>query len=224
MRRKNGAIAYQNFGELLHALGDIPPSRVRLNPPPGQATEADLLRLNDRKESLYELVEGTLVEKAMGYAEGHLATRLSYFLLSFVLPRDLGDVTGGDTTHRLMAGLVRLPDVSFTSWDRLPGRRVPLDKAIPDVAPNLAVEILSRKNTRAEITRKLKEYFLAGTLLAWVIDPRKRTVHVYTAPDHFKILTADHSLDGRDVLPGFALPLRELFAMLGPPAKKPRRR
>src|SRR6185503_2871134 len=87
----------------------------------------------------------------------------------------LGMVLGEAGTLKLLQKLVRIPDVSFTRWDRLPGRKVP-DDPIPDLAPDLYVEVLSKTNTRLEMERKLKEYFLAGVLLVWFIDPRNRTV------------------------------------------------
>jgi Uma2 family endonuclease len=223
--RKKPVLHYENFGELLHDLGDIPPERVRLNPLPGQATERDLLRLNDHSNRLYELVDGVLVEKPMGYKESSLAMRIGRLLGNFVDEHDLGDITGADGTHRILPGIVRLPDVAFASWDRLPNRELP-DVPIPDLVPDLAVEVLSPSNTRGEIKRKLKEYFLAGVRLVWVVDPKTRTAQVYTAPDESAVLAEDQTLDGGDVLPGFKLPLRKLFARVstagGQP--KPRRR
>jgi Uma2 family endonuclease len=225
MPRKKSILRFENFGELLHDLGDIPPDRIRLNPPPGQATERDLLRLNARTNRLYELVDGVLVEKVMGTPESFLALRIGRFLGDYADEHDLGDVAGADATLRLLPGLVRLPDVSFVSWDQLPGRMYPREQ-IPDLAPDLAVEVISPGNTRGEIKRKLKEYFLADVRLVWVVDPKKRTVQVYTAPDQSIVLTEDQILDGGEVLPGFKLPLRKMFARV-PAASgrpKPRRR
>ncbi|HEX8200111.1 MAG TPA: Uma2 family endonuclease, partial [Isosphaeraceae bacterium] len=116
-----------------------------------------------------------------------------------------------DGTMRLFPGLVRIPDVSFISWERYPkptGRRV----AIPDLAPDLAVEVLSKGNTRKEMERKLGEYFRAGVRLVWYADPKARTARVYTAPDRCVLLREDDTLDGGDVLPGFRLPIRDWFA------------
>jgi Uma2 family endonuclease len=195
---------------LLQRLGDIPPERVRWQPRPGDATEADVL---SEENKLCELVEGVLVEKAMGFREAILASLLATFLNEFVRPRHLGLVFGPDGTIRLWAGLVRIPDVAFVSWDRLPGRRVP-DAPIPHLAPNLAVEVLSISNTRAEMARKRQEYFSAGVLLVWEADPRARTVAVYTSPTDVTILTEADVLDGGPVLPGFTLPLRDWFGEL----------
>jgi Uma2 family endonuclease len=202
--------------DLLERLGGISPARVVSNPPPGTATEKDLLGLMRRTGRLYELVDGTLVEKAMGYDEGSLALWLGFLLQSFLEKNDLGNLAGADSTMRLMAGLVRVPDISFVRWEKLPKRRA--GKPIPDLVPDLAVEILSRGNTRGEIQRKLKEYFLAGTELAWVIDPDKRTVAVHTSPDEKTTLTEGDTLDGGTVLPGLSLAVRRVFERL-PPAR-----
>jgi Uma2 family endonuclease len=113
----------------------------------------------------------------------------------------------------VLLGLVRLPDVGFVSWDRLPGRRVP-DEPIPNVVPDLAVEVLSPSNTAREMSRKRGEYFRAGVRLVWEIDPRTRTARVYTSETVFTDLTAGDELDGDPVLPGFRLPLAVLFAEL----------
>jgi Uma2 family endonuclease len=114
---------------------------------------------------------------------------------------------------RLVSGLVRIPDVAFISWDRLPNRRVP-SEPIPNVAPDLAVEVLSAGNTPGEMARKRQDYFAAGVHLVWQVDPRTRTVEVVTAHDQSTIRHETHILDGGTVLPGFTVPLQELFAEL----------
>lgn len=196
--------------DLLHLLGDIAPERVRVNPAPGTATVADL---QEPDNDGCELIDGTLVEKAMGVRESILAAFLAEFLGPFVRGRNLGIVSGADGTFELLSGLVRLPDLAFVSWDRLPGRRVP-EEPIPNVVPDLAVEVLSRNNTPGEMARKRDEYFRAGVRLVWEIDPRARTARVYTALDHYHDLTVADTLTGDPVLPGFTLPLARLFAEL----------
>jgi Uma2 family endonuclease len=109
-----------------------------------------------------------------------------------------------------MCELVRLPDVTFIAWERLPNEEFPAEP-IPDLAPDLAVEVLSKSNTRAEIERKLREYFAAGARLAWVLDPKSRTVRVHISPTEFRTLQEEDTLDGGEVLPGFQLPIREWF-------------
>ena len=125
----------------------------------------------------------------------------------------IGIVTGADGTVELMPGLVRIPDVAFTSWDRLPGRRYPT-APIPRLAPNLAVEMLSRSNTPGEMAAKRQDYFAAGVRLVWEVDPEARTVSVYTAPANPAILNEADTIDGGAVLPGFTFLLRDLFGEL----------
>ena|SRR5208337_1725844 len=108
------------------------------------------------------------------------------------------------------SGQVDISDAAFTSWGRLPGRERP-GKPIPDLAPDLAVEILSKSNTKAEMKRKLAEYFQAGTRRVWLVDPRKRTVRVHTSPDQSVLLEEGDTLLAGDILPGFRLVSTDLF-------------
>lgn len=202
------------LAELVHRLGDVPLERIRLHPPIGAAKVADVERTRARWGVLCELVDGTLVQKGMGYEESAIAVALSSRLFEFVQSRGLGVVTGESGMMSLQEALVRIPDVAFVSWDRFPNRRISNDP-IPRIAPDLAVEILSKSNTRAEMKRKRAEYFEAGTRLVWEIEPKKRIARVYTAPQQFTTLEESQSLDGGDVLPGFALPLQSLFDVLG---------
>lgn len=201
------------LADVVERLGGIPLNRIRSHPPPGQATVADVVRLQEKYGILCELVDGVLVEKTVGYRESRLAVFLSHRMDDVAQPQNLGIVTGADGTMEILADLVRIPDVAFTSWDSLPGRRMP-DKPVPNIAPTIAVEILSASNTRAEMDRKRRECFEAGTQLFWEIDPRTRTARVYTDAESFTTLTEADALDGGTALPGFRLALKDLFAQL----------
>ncbi|MGL6097023.1 MAG: Uma2 family endonuclease [Fimbriiglobus sp.] len=226
MPRASTAPPFERMYDLLAALGGISPKRVRLDPAPGTATEKDVIRwLHAADKRLYELVDGTLVEKAVSYDASVVGGKILQLIANFSDDNgDFGVVAGADGAVKFMKGLVRFPDVSFVRLDRFPGGVVPKQPII-DLAPDLAVEVLSPSNTRGEITRKLKEYFLAGVRLVWVADPDSHTVRVFTAPDAVTELTEQHTLTGGDVLPGFAVSVAKLFAKL-PPAKpkKPARR
>jgi len=205
--------AIETLADLLQYLGGIAPDRVRFRPPPGTATEEDVLAIHTREGRLYELIDGVLVEKAVGLRESYLASVLITILWSFVRPRNLGIVTGEAGTMRLAFSLVRIPDVAFISWQRLSGRRIPTEP-IPALAPDLAIEILSASNTPGEMARKRQEYFAAGVQVVWQIDPNARTVEVYTTPEQSTVLRETQILTGGTALPGFVLPLHELFAEL----------
>jgi Uma2 family endonuclease len=206
-------VSIQTVGDLLHQLGDVPAWRVLLHPAPGTATEEHVLNLHDREGRLFELIDATLVEKGMGYRESLLATFLITHIQNFVRPLNLGLVTGESGMMRLFAGLVRIPDVAYVSWARIPGGRVPV-APIPQLAPDLAVEVLSPSNTIREMERKRREYFQSGVRLVWIVDPDARTVATYTDPENPTILTEAEILQGGAVLPSFAMPVRDLFAEL----------
>ena len=105
----------ETLADLLEQLGGIVPERVRFRPPPGTATEQDVLEVEAHEDRLCELVDGVLVEKAMGWRESLLASVLITLLSNFVRPRNLGLVTGEAGMVRLASGLVRIPDVAFIS-------------------------------------------------------------------------------------------------------------
>ena len=190
------------LGEVLSQ--EIPFHRILLYPTPGTATVADVEAINLREDRLCELIDGTLVEKTMGFSESHLAVMLCYFLIDFMQPRGLGVVLGADGMIRLKVKQVRIPDVAVYLNERFPGGKLPTE-AIPSVIPDLAVEVLSLSNTRQEMDRKLREYFAAGVRLVWYADPRKRQVTVYEAADRSTVLDHTATLDGGTVLPGFTL-------------------
>lgn len=201
------------LADLLERLGHVPLDRVMFHPPPGTATERDLLELGARNGRWCELVDGVLVEKPMGFDESVLACFIIRLLGNFVQPRNLGHVTGEQGSVRLASGLVRIPDAAYFSWDRFPGRRL-TGEAVPQVAPDLAVEVLSEANTAAEMKIKLAEYFAAGVLRVWIVDPVARTIANWKSTDDSNLLREHDKLDGGTLLPGFTLALSELFAEL----------
>ncbi len=201
------------LAELVERLGDVPLERIRSFPYPGTATEEDVVRIERQENRLCELVAGALVEKAMGFRESLLAVAIASALREFVTRRNLGLVTGEGGMMRLFAGVVRIPDVAYVAWSRLPDGVVP-DNPIPRLAPNLAIEVLSRSNTAAEMRTKRVEYFEAGVDLVWIVDPDQRRVTVYNAPEPGRSYGAGDTLDGAPVLPGFTLELKQLFAEL----------
>ncbi len=207
----NAAVA-ANLSDILIDLGSIPIERVRLDPKPGSATIDDVVRINNQG-GMCELVDATLVEKAMGWRESLLAVALSRLLSEFVSNNNLGLVSGADGFMRILRSQVRGPDVAFVSWERLPDGKVP-DVAVPEIVPDLAIEVLSEGNTYAEMARKRREYFHAGVKQVWMVDPRERTVAVYTDIMRYELLNEDAYLSGGDVLPGLAISLAQVFAEL----------
>jgi Uma2 family endonuclease len=120
---------------------------------------------------------------------------------------------GADGTIQIKLKLVRIPDIAFIAWDRFPERRLPKE-AVPLVVPNLAVEVLSKSNTKREMAIKREEYFQAGVEMVWEVDPTSRTIDVHSSLHDTTTLTMNDTLLGGTVLRGFQLPLKDLFAEL----------
>jgi len=198
----------QTAADIARELGDIAVERVRLDPPIGMATMEDLERAKG-----CELIYGTLVEKAMGLKESILGMFIGRLIGIFVDERNLGVVAGEEGGLELLTGLVRKPDVAFISWNRFPGGRLP-DAAYPKLAPDLAIEVISKGNTRAEMERKRREYFAAGVTRVWEVDRFKGEVRVYSSAMRSRTLTAGDMLKGEPVLPGFSVAVGDLFSYL----------
>ena len=201
------------LADLMERLGQVPLERIRFRPSPGTATESDVLQIRDRERKCCELVDGVLVEKAVGYEESILASYIVAMLGEFVRERNLGHVTGEQGMVRLFPGLVRIPDVAFASWDRFPLRRL-TGEPIPNLVPELVVEVLSKSNTKAEMKIKIGEYFSAGVRQVWIIDIESRTATDFKSADESTMISAQGTLDANIVLPGFALSLSDMFAEL----------
>lgn len=205
--------ATRTLADLLNRLGGIAPERVRYYPAPGTATVADAVEIEAKESRLCELVDGVLVEKEMGFKEASLAGAILACLRAWIVPRKLGKVVGADGMMQLIPDLVRIPDVSYISRERMPAGKVP-DEAAPLLVPDLAVEVLSPSNTVAEMRRKRNEYFDAGVRIVWIVDPAARTVAVYTTAENHQIFKESDTLDGGAVLFGFTMELAPLFAEL----------
>ncbi len=124
-------------------------------------------------------------------------------------------VLGVDGTLRFFPKLVLVPDVLFISWARIPGGKRP-SEPIPNLVPDLVVEVLSKGNSKSEMKRKLGEYFAAGVTVVWLVDPKTKTVRVHTAPDQSTLLTENDTLEGGAALPGFQVCVSKFFDLPEP--------
>ncbi len=208
------SVAYpENLAERLFDLGNIPLSRVIMTPPPGTATKADWLAVRQSEQRLCELVDGTLVEKPMGWLESFLGTVLIHWLCNYLENDERGIVTGADGFTELYPGIVRGPDIAFVSWNRIPEGKVPTSP-VPKLVPNFVIEILSSGNTYGEMSRKRREYFQAGVELIWMVDPRNRTITVYHNSQDFRIVRDGDDIDAAPVLTNWRFNTGDLFAKI----------
>jgi len=212
--RNEAAGSPRTLEDLLNDLGGIGPSRVRVVPSVGGANEESLLSPSGR---YCELVDGTFAEKAMGFFETFLASVLVQFIQRWPEYDSFGFAVAEGALTKLGEGIVRIPGVSFYRWDRIGSRMVPRDP-ICRLTPNLAVEIVSRSNTRAEMERKRQEYFDAGVELVWIVYPTTQTAEVWSTPRDCHIAGIDDVLSGGNILPGFSLSMREWFQRADGPA------
>lgn len=202
---------FRTGDEWHRSLGGVPLKRIIFDPPPGTATVDDVIRLvdGDNKRAV-ELVNGTLVEKPVGLLESIIAGIVLTLLNQTVRPRRLGLVSGEAGMIRMLMGNVRMPDVAFFRREDLPDGKLPREAA-PQLAPALAVEVLSENNTDEEMRIKVHEYFQSGVRIVWMLDPDARTLRVYDAPDRFRQLTAEDTAEVGELLPGFTAKVGEFF-------------
>lgn len=165
-------------------------------------TADELLALNIQDKRT-ELVRGRLVvREPAGFRHGVIAMELARRLADFVKTHSLGVVVAAETGFKLFSNpdTVRAPDVGFIRADRVPH---PLPRGYADIAPDLAVEVLSPDARAGEVLAKVSDWLTAGCRLVWVVDPDRRIARVYRADGSESFVSDDAALDGEDVLPGF---------------------
>ena len=201
-----------NGGETWWKTWVIFPCRESCMQPPAGPRDRGGCRSTQRRRiigRICELVDGVLVEKAMGYRESLLALYLARYLIGFVDPaeprpgfrRGRHDATVPRSRSDPRRGLRLVGPIPRSEG---PGRTDPVS------VPDLAIEVLSESNTAKEMERKRGEYFASGVCVVWEVDPRRRSVTVYTRDGSVTTISAPQRLEGGDVLPGFSLDLDEL--------------
>jgi Uma2 family endonuclease len=211
-RQRPGTLSSQKRNNRLspHAAGRLGtrggPILAGVTTPRPSVTDQDLLRLpkDGRK---YELVDGEIRVSPGGARHAAISLGLGAALLAFARERGLGNVFASSTGYRLPGGNVRSPDASFVSSKRLP--RVP--EGFVELAPDLAVEVLSPEDSPREVVDKVGEYLAAGVRLVWVIDPRTSHAVSYRSLTDVQEIGPDGMLDGGELLPGFSYPLSDLL-------------
>jgi Uma2 family endonuclease len=160
----------------------------------------------------YEIIDGMKVEMPpMSVDSQVLASRLAFHLTMYGMKENIGEACV-ETLFKLPLPVdrQRKPDVAFVPYSRWAKDRKPPSTNAWDVLPDLCVEVVSPHDLVDEIEDKVKEYLLSGVRLVWVVHPRHQRVDVRHAAGIFGLTRSD-TLDGGDLLPGFRLPLVELF-------------
>ncbi|MDQ3458220.1 MAG: Uma2 family endonuclease [Deinococcota bacterium] len=175
-------------------------------------TAEDLLRMPD-DGFRYELVRGELRKMApAGHEHGGIVMNVSTPLDQHVRANDLGRVYAAETGFKLASNpdVVRAPDVAFVSRKRL--EEAGDTEGYWPGAPDLAVEVISPGDSYTEVEEKVVDWLEAGTHMVAVVNPRKRLITVYRSLSEVAVLTAEDSLDGGDVVPGWRVPVASLFS------------
>ena len=174
-------------------------------------TAAELYELPNTER--FELIRGELVEMApTGFDHSDIAAELISRVRMFAREHGLGRVTGEGAGYRLEADpdVVLAPDVAFVRADRLPPRED--RRGYLPLAPDLVVEVISPSDRAGQVLAKVNLYLTAGVPLLWLVDPEQQTVAAFTPDRPARVYSAPDTLTGADVLPGFELPIRELFS------------
>jgi Uma2 family endonuclease len=159
-----------------------------------------------------ELVRGEVrVMTPAGSQHGRLAAQIVARLSAHVAEHGLGTVYAAETGFKLSSDpdTVRAPDAAFVARERV--------EAVGDIveywpgAPDLAVEVLSPSDRYYDVEEKVLEWLEAGCHMVIVINPRRRAATIYRSQTDVQLLTGNDAIDGGDVVPGWRLPLRELF-------------
>ena len=194
------------------------PASLPLSPTaPGSAVEAPRLVTGEQLAQLgnigrADLVKGVIIQMSpTGYAHGRIEGNLGALIRAFVSQHKLGEVLVGEvgiyTARR--PDTVRGADIAYISNERMAQVQ---SSSYLDVAPELVVEILSPDDRWGDLVDKLSEYFAVGVQVVWVTDPKTQSVYVYHAPNKVQHFSSDDVLPGGEVLPGFSVPVAELFA------------
>ncbi len=164
-------------------------------------------------DRIVELVEGEIIQmpKPTGL-HGQITMLFGAKIFNFATEKKLGIVTAAETGFILARNpdgrdTVRGLDIAFLSSARAPAA---LPDSLVEVAPDLAVEVISPSNKAADTHRKIRQLLAAGTQLVWIVYPGTRTVDVYSQSGAVT-LEGEDLLEGGAILPGFAVPVRDIF-------------
>jgi Uma2 family endonuclease len=162
--------------------------------------------LPENEDRRFEYIEGEVVEVVSNSYSSRIAARILGRMLVYVERQKLGYITGADGGYEVGANRL-MPDVGFVSKQRQPE---PTYETFNPLAPDLAVEVLSPTDRPRKIYNKIKLYLEFGTVV-WLVDPEEKEIDVFIPGQAEKTLRIGDTLDGGSVLPGFSLPLADIF-------------
>jgi Uma2 family endonuclease len=162
----------------------------------------------ENSERLYEFIAGEIVEVVSNGRSSALGAYISALISVWVYGSRLGWVTGADGGYEVF-GEKYMPDAAFISKVKQPK---PYDGAYNPTPPDLVIEVLSPSNRPDAMRIKIANFLNSGAVV-WVFDPDKETVEVYTPGKLTSVLSGDDILDGGDLIPGFGIAVKSIFAL-----------
>ncbi|MGQ9909539.1 MAG: Uma2 family endonuclease [Candidatus Flexifilum sp.] len=166
--------------------------------------------LPENADRRLELIAGEIIDVPSNPFASRIALLIGFFLQLFLQQRGIAGHVLGPDAGQIIDGHLLAPDVSLISSARLP---VLPKRGFSSVPPELAVEVISDPANTVEqrtLRRKLTIYLSAGCVV-WIVDPFARTVEVYAPGQPGLVLDETGTLTLETVLPGFALPVRDIF-------------
>jgi Uma2 family endonuclease len=172
--------------------------------------------LNFAFPARWEIIHGRIVKPTpRSWLSSEVANRVRDELLSYGSETDTGRPRSAMTFHLPISAdrtLARRPAVAFISYDRWPAdRALPYQGEPAEVVPDLLIEVASPNDKAEELLIKAYEYLEAGARLVWLVFPALRIVHAYESADSLRRFKLGEELDGGTVLPGFRVPMANLF-------------
>ena len=162
----------------------------------------------ENTDHIFELIDGEIVEKMPSFTPSRIGSRINHLISSYLDDHDVGYVTGEAGGYRMSAEDTFNPEVGYISKVRLPEEP---EREAP-VPPDFAVEVKSPTDRKREMRRKAEKYLEYGTRLVWLVFPDEQQVEVYSLLDEDVVTVGiDGVLDGKDVLPDFSLPAKDIF-------------
>ena len=158
-----------------------------------------------------ELVGGEIIFMSpSGLESEEVGIEIAAQLRNWVRPRRLGRVSGSSSGFRLpnKDRDVRAPDVSFILAERLPSTTEDYAELVPD----LMFEVKSKTDSLAKLRQKIQEFLELGTQVGVLVDPRTRSMEVYRLKRDKVILSDGDVLEVPELLPGWELPVVEVWA------------
>ena len=166
----------------------------------------DFVNLPENADLRFEFIDGEIIEVPSNAYSSEVSALIMWYLGNHVYPRHLGHITGEGGGYKV-AGARLAPDAAFVSNKR----QAKLDRqGYNTIPPDLVVEVMSPTDKDEDLDKKLKKYAAAGVLV-WVFCPDARQVKVHAPGQEPKTFGLDETLSGGDVLPGFKLPVKDIF-------------